>query len=88
MCRTGNESNFRTSAYEALASFITNAGPESITIVQNTAVAILSRMEQLLGMHNQLLGVDDRNNWNELQSNLCGVLIVCFPNPTPKYNEH
>ncbi|PAV15828.1 ARM repeat-containing [Pyrrhoderma noxium] len=72
---TGNESNFRTSAYEALASFITNAGPESITIVQNTAVAILSRMEQLLGMHNQLLGVDDRNNWNELQSNLCGVLI-------------
>lgn len=72
---TGNESNFRTSAYEALASYVTNAGPESITIVQNTAVAILTRMEQLLQVHNQLLGVDDRNNWNELQSNLCSVLI-------------
>jgi hypothetical protein len=25
---------------------------------------------------NQILGVDDRNNWNELQSNFCGVVIV------------
>ncbi|KAH8112102.1 ARM repeat-containing protein [Phellopilus nigrolimitatus] len=72
---TDNESNFRTSAYEALASYVTHAGPESITVVQNTALATLSRMEQLLGMQNQLLGIDDRNNWNELQSNLCSVLI-------------
>ncbi|KAI5118628.1 hypothetical protein M0805_006995 [Coniferiporia weirii] len=72
---TGNESNFRTSAYEALASYVTHAGPESITVVQNTALAVLSRMEQLLTMQNQLLGIDDRNNWNELQSNLCSVLI-------------
>lgn len=27
-------------------------------------------------VQNQILGVDDRNNWNELQSNLCGVAIV------------
>ncbi|EJD04944.1 ARM repeat-containing protein [Fomitiporia mediterranea MF3/22] len=72
---TGNESNFRTSAYEALASYVTHATPESITVVQNTALTVLSRMEQLLGMQNQLLGIDDRNNWNELQSNLCSVLI-------------
>ncbi|KAH8109142.1 armadillo-type protein [Phellopilus nigrolimitatus] len=50
---TDNESNFRTFAYEALASYVTYAGPESIT----------------------LLGIDDRNNWNELQSNLCSDLI-------------
>lgn len=73
---TGNESNFRTSAYEALASYVTHAGPESIPVVQNTALTVLSRMEQLLAMQNQLLGIDDRNNWNELQSNLCSVLIV------------
>ncbi|THH07579.1 hypothetical protein EW145_g3285 [Phellinidium pouzarii] len=72
---TGNESNFRTSAYEALASYVTHAGPESITVVQNTALATLSRMDQLLNMQGQLLGIDDRNNWNELQSNLCSVLI-------------
>jgi len=33
-------------------------------------------METLLGMANQLLGVDDRNNWNELQGNFCGVISV------------
>lgn len=76
MISTSNESNFRTSAYEALASYVTHAGPESITVVQNTAVAVLTRMNQLLGMQNQLLGMDDRHNWNELQSNLCSVLIV------------
>jgi importin subunit beta-1 len=27
-------------------------------------------------LKNQILGVDDRNNWNELQSNFCGVTIV------------
>lgn len=25
---------------------------------------------------NQILGVDDRNNWNELQGNFCSVIIV------------
>ena len=73
---TGNEANFRTSAYEALASYITHAGPESIPVVQNTALTVLSRMEQLLSMQNELLGIDDRNNWNELQSNLCSVFCV------------
>ena len=48
--RTGNEANFRTSAYEALASYVTHAAPTSITVVQNTALTILSRMEQLLAM--------------------------------------
>jgi hypothetical protein len=33
-------------------------------------------MEQLLSIQNQIVGIDDRNNWNELQSNLCGVVIV------------
>ncbi|KAL5520367.1 hypothetical protein ACEPAG_9591 [Sanghuangporus baumii] len=72
---TGNEANFRTSAYEALSSYVTHAGPESIPVVQNTALTVLTRMQQLLSMQNQLLGIDDRNNWNELQSNLCSVLI-------------
>jgi importin subunit beta-1 len=44
--------------------------------VQKTAITVLQRMEQLLSIQNQIVGVDDRNNWNELQSNLCGVIIV------------
>ncbi|EGN91784.1 hypothetical protein SERLA73DRAFT_100127 [Serpula lacrymans var. lacrymans S7.3] len=70
-----NESNFRTSAYEAITSYVTHATPDVVPVVQNTVVTILVRMEQLLGMQNQILGVDDRNNWNELQSNLCSVVI-------------
>ena len=47
--------------------------------VQNTAVAILQRMEHLNNVHNQIVGVDDKNNWNDLQSSLCSVLIVRYP---------
>ncbi|TFK36480.1 armadillo-type protein [Crucibulum laeve] len=71
----GNEANYRTAAYEAITSYLTQATPDAITVVQNTVVTILQRMEQLLAMQNQILGVDDRNNWNELQSNFCGVVI-------------
>ncbi|KIM58066.1 hypothetical protein SCLCIDRAFT_1218905 [Scleroderma citrinum Foug A] len=70
-----NEANFRTSAYEAITSYVTHATNDVIPVVQNTLFTILMRMEQLLGMQNQIVGIDDRNNWNELQSNLCSVLI-------------
>lgn len=74
--RSGNESNYRTAAYEALVSYLTHGTPDSLTVVQNTTITILERMEHLLNLHNQIVGVDDRNNWNELQSNLCSVVIV------------
>ncbi|KAF9028063.1 karyopherin Kap95 [Hymenopellis radicata] len=70
-----NESNYRTAAYEAMTSYLTHATPDAIVVVQNTVVTILQRMEHLLGMHNQIVGVDDQNNWNELQSNICSVVI-------------
>lgn len=73
---------------------MSHAAPDSIEVVNNTAVNVLFRMEQLLNMQvsihvvatnrvyliamlqNQILGVDDRNNWNDLQSSLCAVLVV------------
>ncbi|KAJ6463352.1 armadillo-type protein [Mycena sanguinolenta] len=72
----GNEHNFRTAAYEAISAYLSGATLDSIPVVQNTVVAILNRMEQLLAMQNQILGVDDRNNWNELQSNFCSVVMA------------
>ncbi|KAF9265156.1 ARM repeat-containing protein [Marasmius fiardii PR-910] len=72
---SGNEANYRTAAYEAITSWLSHATQDAIPVVQNTLVTILQRMEQLLGMQNQILGVDDRNNWNELQSNFCSVII-------------
>ncbi|KAF9813282.1 hypothetical protein IEO21_05666 [Rhodonia placenta] len=70
-----NEGNYRTSAYEAITSFVAHATLDAIPVVQSTVVAILLRMEQLLGMQNQIVGIDDRNNWNDLQSNFCSVII-------------
>lgn len=75
-CSSGNESNFRTAAYEAITSYLSHATPDAISVVQNTALTVLQRMDHLLSIQNQIVGVDDRNNWNELQSNLCGVIIV------------
>ncbi|OBZ74428.1 Importin subunit beta-1 [Grifola frondosa] len=70
-----NDENYRTTAYEAITSFVTHSSLDTITVVQNTALTVLSRMEQLLSMQNQIVGVDDRNNWNDLQTNFCGVTI-------------
>ncbi|KAJ7026728.1 armadillo-type protein [Mycena alexandri] len=72
----GNEHNFRTAAYEAISAYLSGATVDVIPVVQNTIVAILARMEQLLNMQNQILGVDDRNNWNELQGNFCSVIMT------------
>ncbi|KDQ54461.1 hypothetical protein JAAARDRAFT_38128 [Jaapia argillacea MUCL 33604] len=69
-----NESNYRTAAYEALAVFTAHAPPDAIPVIQNTAIAILHRMEHLISVQNQILGVDDRNNWYDLQTNFCSVL--------------
>jgi len=76
--RASNESNYRTSAYEAITAYVNNAPPDSIPVVQNTVVTILQRMEHLLSVQNQIVGADDRNNWNDLQSNFCSVIIVRF----------
>lgn len=70
-----NEGNYRTAAYEAITSFVTHAHPDTYPSVNATAMVILQRMEQLISLQNQILGIDDRNNWNDLQSNFCSVLI-------------
>ncbi|KAJ7046475.1 hypothetical protein C8F04DRAFT_1064422, partial [Mycena alexandri] len=61
----GNEHNFRTAAYEVISAYLSDAAVDAISVVQNTVVAILTRMEQPLAMQNQILGVNDRNNQNE-----------------------
>ncbi|KAJ3007135.1 hypothetical protein NUW54_g3664 [Trametes sanguinea] len=71
---TTSEGQHRTAAYEAITSFVTHSTADTIPVVQNTAVTILMRMEQLLAMQNQIVGADDRNNWNDLMSNFCAVI--------------
>ncbi len=46
----GNESNYRTSAYEAITSFVQQATPDCLQVVSNTSLKILDRMEHLLNV--------------------------------------
>lgn len=50
VCSAGNESNFRTAAYEAITSFVTNATTDVKGVVENVIVTTLNRMEHLLGV--------------------------------------
>lgn len=70
-----NEANYRTSAYEALGSYVTQAPQDALQSVSAITLTILARQEQLLQMQSELLGVEDRMNWNELQGNFCSILI-------------
>ena len=46
----GNESNYRTSAYEAITSFVQQATLDCVQVVSNTTLKILDRMEHLLNV--------------------------------------
>ncbi|CAE6425113.1 unnamed protein product [Rhizoctonia solani] len=70
-----NESNFRTAAYEALNAYIANASADNFGAVSHITLTVLQRMETLLNIQNELLNIDDRSNWAELQSNFCSVII-------------
>lgn len=72
--RPTNEQNARTSAYEALSTALQGCAADCLPQASTVLVTILERQEQLNGMATQLVGADDRNNWSELQTNLCSVL--------------
>lgn len=72
--KPSNESNSRTAAYQTIATFISSSANDTYSVVQDVVVAMLARQEALMAMHNQLVGADDRNNWNDMQINLCVVL--------------
>ncbi|WFD36169.1 karyopherin Kap95 [Malassezia cuniculi] len=75
--RTTNESNSRTSAYEALASLVANSATDCLPQASGVLLAVVERQEHLNALAAQLVGLDDRNNWAELESNLCSVIIAC-----------
>lgn len=74
--RTTNEGNARTAAYEALSDLALFSAADTVELVSQLGTEMLSRMEKLIGMQSQLLGMDDRASWNELQSNCCSVTGV------------
>ncbi|EJD36187.1 karyopherin Kap95 [Auricularia subglabra TFB-10046 SS5] len=73
--RNSNENNFRTSAYEAITTYVARSAVDTLPVVSTVVITVLSRMESLLSVQSELLGADDRNNWNDLQGNLASVVI-------------
>ncbi|GAA5945153.1 karyopherin beta [Sporobolomyces koalae] len=72
--KASNESNSRTSAYEALSALVTHAPSDCLPTISKLVMSVLDRSEALLGMQPQLVGADDRNNYNELQVNICSLI--------------
>lgn len=76
--RPTNESNSRSAAFEAISETIDNAPRDCITHVSNTVLQLLDRQENLNGVADQLLGLDDRNNWVEMQASIAGVISAAL----------
>ncbi|ORX34440.1 armadillo-type protein [Kockovaella imperatae] len=72
--KSTNDSNSRTAAYQTIATLIASSATDTLPLVQDVVIAMLARQEALMGMQGQLLGTDDRNNWNDMQINLCVVI--------------
>lgn len=72
--RPTNEHNARTSAYEALSTAMSSSAGDCLPQVSATLLTILDRQEKLNSIISELVGIDDRNNWSELQTNLCSVM--------------
>ncbi len=67
-------SSARTAVYTAIADLINSSTMDVREIVAAAGSEICVRIENLLSVQNQIVGADDRNNWNDMQSNYCQVL--------------
>lgn len=77
-----NEQNSRTSAYEALSTFVAESPQDCVNFVQGLYNIVLERLEASVSQQAQLLSVEERTNHEELQSNLCSLLMVSVERPS------
>lgn len=69
-----NEYSSRASAYEALSTFVTYSGNDTMPIIHNLASEVLGRLESTIAMQNQILTSEDKANLEELQVNILSLL--------------
>lgn len=72
--RPTNDGNARGAAYQTISTFVGCSTVDTLPVVQEVFITLLARQEALMGMQTQLVGIDDRNNWNDMQINICAVL--------------
>lgn len=76
--RPTNESNSRSAAFEAISTTVDTAPRDCIPHVSTVILQLLERQESLNGMTDQLIGLDDRNNWVEMQASISGVISAAL----------
>lgn len=69
-----DESNLRTSAYEAINVLIQSGAQDTHQVIMNATPVFIERLEKTFAM--PIVSQDDREEQNELQSLLCGVIQV------------
>ncbi|OON23129.1 HEAT repeat protein [Opisthorchis viverrini] len=70
----GGQHNLRNAAYSALMALMRSAAQDCYGEVQRVTVVVLERLESVIGLENQLASTQDRAQFNDLQSLLCGTL--------------
>ncbi|XP_066141565.1 importin subunit beta-1 isoform X1 [Euwallacea fornicatus] len=79
----GAQANLRPAAYEALMEMVKNSPRDCYVTVQKTTMVILERLQQVLQMESHINSHNDRSQFNDLQSLLCGTLQSVLRKVTP-----
>lgn len=69
-----NEFNSRTSAFEALSSFVTYSGKDTLPIVQEIATDTLGKLEASMEFAKEVSSLDAKSNLEELQISVLSLL--------------
>lgn len=88
----GAQANLRPAAYEALMEMVKNSPRDCYVTVQKTTMVILERLQTVLQMETHIASQNDRSQFNDLQSLLCGtlqsVLRKVTPEDAPQISDH
>lgn len=80
----GAQANLRPAAYEALMEMVKNSPKDCYITVQKTTMVILERLQQVLQMETHITSHNDRSQYNDLQSLLCGTLQSVLRKVSPE----
>ncbi|KAF8253599.1 ARM repeat-containing protein [Wilcoxina mikolae CBS 423.85] len=72
--RVDADNQLRTASYEVLSSFVGNVGDDEMASVAQLSTVILERLERTIELRAQVVGADDRNTLEEMQTSLAVVM--------------
>lgn len=80
-----NQNNLRNAAYEAIMELMKNSTKDCYSIVQQTLIVVLEKLDQVLHMENAIQMSSDRSQYNDLTSLLCATLQSVVRKVTPEH---